>query len=53
MEPERSLLCLQQPATGSYPEPNEFNPRPHTLFLWDPPVYVDVFQVSFSLQFSD
>jgi hypothetical protein len=32
MEPEGSLLCLQEPATCPYSEPNEFNPHPQTLF---------------------
>jgi hypothetical protein len=26
MEPEGSLLYSQEPATGTYPEPDEFNP---------------------------
>jgi hypothetical protein len=29
MEPEGSLLCSQEPATGSYPEPDECN---HSLY---------------------
>jgi hypothetical protein len=33
MEPEGSLPCSQQePATCPYPEPNESNPHPQTLF---------------------
>jgi hypothetical protein len=27
MEPEGSLLCSQQPATGPHPEPEESNPH--------------------------
>jgi hypothetical protein len=32
MEPEGSLLSLQEPATRSYPEPAESIPHSHTLF---------------------
>jgi hypothetical protein len=32
MEPEGSLPCSQEPATCLYPEPNESNPHPQTLF---------------------
>jgi hypothetical protein len=32
METEGSLLCSQEPATCPYPEPNESNPHPQTLF---------------------
>jgi hypothetical protein len=32
MEPKGSLLCSQEPATCPYPEPNESNPHPQTLF---------------------
>jgi len=32
MEPE-VLSCLQQYATGPYPEPDEFNPHLPTLFF--------------------
>jgi len=35
MEPEGSLPCSQNPTTDTYPEPDEFNPCHHTLFLWD------------------
>jgi len=35
MEPESSLLCLNGPATGSYPEPDASNPHLPTLFLQD------------------
>jgi hypothetical protein len=36
MEPEGSLPCLQQPAKGPYPEPDESNPQPPNLFAKDP-----------------
>jgi hypothetical protein len=32
MEPECSLSCSQQPATGPYPEPDESTPHLPTLF---------------------
>jgi hypothetical protein len=32
MEPEGSLSCSQEPTTCPYPEPNESNPHPQTLF---------------------
>jgi hypothetical protein len=28
VEPDGALSFLQEPATGSYPEPDEFNPHP-------------------------
>jgi hypothetical protein len=28
MEPENSLPCSQEPAPGSYPEPDEYSSRP-------------------------
>jgi hypothetical protein len=33
MEPECSLLCLQEPATGPCPEPDESSPYNPVLFL--------------------
>lgn len=33
MELQALLVCLQDVATGSYPEPYESGPRHHTLFL--------------------
>jgi hypothetical protein len=32
MEPNISLLCSQEPATGPCPEPNESGSHPPTLF---------------------
>jgi len=34
MESEGSLPCLQEPATGPFPEPDELNPHFPTLFPW-------------------
>jgi hypothetical protein len=34
MIPEGSLPCLQQPATGPYPKPDEFSPQPNTTFFF-------------------
>jgi len=31
--PEGSLQCSQQPATGAHHEPDESNPHVHNLFL--------------------
>jgi hypothetical protein len=36
MGPEGSLPCLQEPAACPYPELNESNPHPQTLFPKDP-----------------
>jgi hypothetical protein len=35
MEPEGSLLWSQEPATGPYPEPDQFIPYHFILFLQD------------------
>jgi hypothetical protein len=35
MEPEDSLLCSQEPATGPYPEPDASSPQLVTLFPED------------------
>jgi hypothetical protein len=34
MEPRRSLVCSQQPIACPYPEVDQLNPCPHTLFCW-------------------
>jgi len=39
MEPEGSLLCLEEPATGTYSEPDESSPQLYTLFPQDPLQY--------------
>jgi hypothetical protein len=36
MEPEDSLMCSQDPATGSYSEPDESSPQLITLLPKDP-----------------
>jgi hypothetical protein len=36
METEGSLPCWQELATCPYPEPNESNSHPQTLFTQDP-----------------
>jgi len=33
MEPEGSLLCSQEPVTGTYPESGESSPHPSNLLL--------------------
>jgi hypothetical protein len=35
MVPKGSLSCSQEPATGSYPKPDESNLHPQILFLQD------------------
>jgi len=32
METEGPLSCLQEPATGLYPDPYQSNPQSHILF---------------------
>ena len=53
MQPEGSLPSTKQPAICPYPEPDQSCQRPHlyseVLFLYYPPIYVWVFQVSFFL----
>jgi hypothetical protein len=41
MEPEGSSPCSQELAICPYPEPNESNPHPQTLF----PIFIIFFQV--------
>jgi hypothetical protein len=36
VEPEGSLPCSQDLATGPYPEPDKSNPYPHIHHLHDP-----------------
>jgi hypothetical protein len=36
MEPEDSLLCSQETATGPYPKSNESSPHLPTLYPYDP-----------------
>jgi hypothetical protein len=36
MEPEGSLPCSQNPATGPYSEPDEYRPHSCTMFSQDP-----------------
>jgi hypothetical protein len=36
MEPEGSLQCPEEPATGLYPELDEWSPHPPTLLPEDP-----------------
>jgi hypothetical protein len=33
MQPEGSVLCLQETTTSSYPDLTESNPYPHTMSL--------------------
>lgn len=33
MEPENSLLCPQEPTTGSYPHPDKSSPHNHVAYL--------------------
>jgi hypothetical protein len=47
MEPEVSLMCSQDPATGPCPEPFEFSPHAHTIFILFPFYYFVIYaQVS-------
>jgi hypothetical protein len=54
MEPEDLLPCSQEPAIDPYPEPDESNPHPLTLFpkihFNIPPIYASVFRFVSSLQ---
>jgi hypothetical protein len=55
MVPEGSLPCSQEPATGTYSEPDESSPHIPTLFPCDPfkcypTIYTLVFQVVSSVQ---
>jgi hypothetical protein len=44
MEPESSLPCSQEPATGHYPAPDESSPHTHTVYLKDPsPYYLPIY----------
>jgi hypothetical protein len=36
MEPESSLPCSQEPATGPYPNLDQNKPHSSTLFPWEP-----------------
>lgn len=45
MEPDASLLCCENPATGIYRKPDEPNSHPPNLFLYDPPTQAQVFRV--------
>jgi hypothetical protein len=36
MEPEVSLSCSQEPAIGTYSEPDEYSPHPPNIFFKDP-----------------
>jgi hypothetical protein len=40
MEPEGSLQCSQVPTTGPYPQPDESNQHPPTLFLMS--MYINI-----------
>jgi hypothetical protein len=58
MEPEGSIPCLQEPSTGSCPEPDKSSPYYPILFLQNPSkyystIYVLVYEVvSFFAAFS-
>jgi hypothetical protein len=36
MEPDISLSCSQEPATGPYPQPDETSPHSHIILVKDP-----------------
>jgi hypothetical protein len=52
MDPEVPLPCLQQPETGHYLEPDEFNPHPTLYFCKINFIIILVYQMFSSLQVS-
>jgi hypothetical protein len=51
MEPEGSLPCSQEPATGPYLKPDDSSPQRHTLFILTP-VLISSFHLRFRLVLS-